>query len=204
MRRLNAHRSRFQKGEKMQTQKVDIPVNVPIPVTLASLDGVLVDSQFGPGKKQMRFATAPDGKALYVPTWVGDQVMALGSRNIRLTKAQDAQRRVNWKVEKIEGEQPNGTFVIQKPDPATSPEFAEPGLPIQSTKQQNDQSLSQPRSARKRILWDAGRELVDAHAALMKYATEKHPGVLTSYDVRTYLVTTFIQASGRGQAGGRR
>jgi hypothetical protein len=184
----------------MQNQKVDIPVNVPIPVTLASLDGVLVDSQFGPGKKQMRFATAPDGKALYVPTWVGDQVKALGSRNIRLTKAQDAQRKINWKVEKVEGEQPNGTFVIQKPDPATSPEFAEPGsssTQSQVNSQSNNQTVSEPRTARKRLLWDAGRELVDAHAALMKYATEKHPGVLTSYDVRTYLVTTFIQASGR-------
>jgi hypothetical protein len=191
----------------MQTQKLEIPLNTPIPVTLASLDGVIVDSQFGQNKKQMRFSTAPDGKSLYVPTWVGDQVRALGSPSIRLTKAQDAQRKISWKVEKLEaGEQKDGTFAIpkEKPDPmATSPEFAtEPGLP-QSTRGSihlhNAQTLPESNPARKRALWDSGRQLIDAHAALTKYAAEKHPGMLTPYDVRTYLVTVFINT-----AGGRR
>ena len=189
----------------MQTQKVEIPVNVPIPVTLASLDGVIVDSQFGPGKQQMRFSTAPDGRALYVPTWVGDKIKADGSCSIRLTKKQDAHRKIAWSVEAL-GEQKDGTFAIPKEKPGSSwpppPSLPlEPGL-VQPNKSAihlpiDTRTISDPISARKRRLWNDGRELIDAHAALLKYANEKHPGSLTSFDVRTYLVTMFIQAGGR-------
>jgi len=180
----------------MNMQKVELPVNIPVAVVLASLDGVPARSNY-PGSSQMRF-TAADGRALFVPSWIGDQVISLGSRSIRLCKTQDAQHKTAWHVDKWEtGEQRDGTFVIPKEKPGSTPsQVTEPGTSLSEQTNRSTDIIAKPETARKRHLWDAGRELIDGHAALMQYATEKHPGVLTSYDVRTYLVTAFINASG--------
>ena len=181
-------------------QRVEIPINTPIPVTLASLDGVIVDSQFGPAKKQMKFSTAPDGKPLYVPTWVGDKIKAEGARAIRLTKRQDAQRKIAWQVERIEaGEQHDGTFAIPKEKPETvSPPQVHSVSGFPPVTSSNDRmitpSIAKPDGARKRFLWDQGRELIDAQAALMRYAAEKHGGSITRDDVRALVVTVYIQS----------
>lgn len=190
----------------MQAGKVELPVNIPTPIVLASLDGVVTPSQYGPTKQQVRFSTA-DGKALYVPTWVGDKIKAEGSRSIRLTKQQDAQRKVAWHVEKIEaGEQANGTFVI--PKEKADPVVAEPASAYSTTSSSRSNHITptihRSESARKRFLWDAGRELIDAQAALSKYAEETHGAAVTRADVRAVVLTVFIQMGRAGFAGGRR
>jgi len=187
----------------MNTQKVELPVNTPISVRLTSLDGVVVPSNYGPTKQQVRFQSH-DGRALYVPLWIGDQVKALGSRAIRLTKSQDAQRRIAWKVERAEGEQPDGTFAIAKENPIRlPPQVTESGSKDQviQSSQSIDRSVAEPDTARKRAIWHAGCQLIDAYAALVKYSAEKHGGAVSSQDIRALLLTAYIQME--RQAGGR-
>lgn len=189
----------------MQAGKVELPVNIPTPIVLASLDGVVTPSQYGPTKQQVRFSTA-DGKALYVPTWVGDKIKAEGSRSIRLTKAQDAQRKVAWHVEKLEaGEQSNGTFVIPKEKAGSVAPEPTSAYSTTSSSRSNHitPTIHRSESARK-LLWDAGRELIDAQAALSKYAEETHGAAVTRADVRAVVLTVFIQMGRAGFAGGRR
>ena len=102
------------------------------------------------------------------------------------------------------GEQSNGTFIVpkEKADSAsTKPALrSEQG---QSTRTITP-TIQRQHSARKRFLWDAGRELIDAQAALSKYAAETHGAAVTRDDVRAVVLTVFIQMGRAGFAGGRR
>ena len=97
----------------------------------------------------------------------------------------------------------DGTFAVQKLE-SPAPTDKEPGSrhnhPIRV-----ESNIKHSPSPRKRFLWDAGRELVDAQAALMAYAAKNHAGAVTRDDVRAIVLSVFIQMRGGAAiAGGQR
>lgn len=175
----------------MDTRKLELVINVPATIALQSLDGTAVRSSYG--GQQIRFTTV-SGQSLYVNPNVAQRIRALNLKpgeSFHLCKKQKpgGQRGLDWTVEKL-GEQPDGTFKIQKADLST--EVLRPACTPHPNVDPNITRLVQQR---KRFLWSHGTTLIDALAALVRYATEHHSGLVTRDDVRALLITAYIQST---------
>jgi len=191
----------------MSTQKVELPLNVPVPIVLASLDGLVVPSRYGPTGQQTKFTTR-DGRAVYVPLHVGDQVKALGSHSIRLTKKQDAQRRVEWAIEKLVGEHGGQFFIPKEKADSTTPPGIKPASSSNATKtstgSKDEPSIAPRENQRKSPVRTHVSTLIDVYAESAQYAAQKHAGTVTSADVLRIVLTVYIQQARALQTGGRR
>jgi hypothetical protein len=92
---------------------VEFPLNVPVTVALKYAHAKTVSSQYG---ERFMFSLA-DGRVMFLDPEVGGKIEALGinvRENFTITRKWDEQKGspVNWEVARVDGEQPNGTFVV--------------------------------------------------------------------------------------------
>ena len=181
-------------------QKLDLPINTQVPVHLQSLDGELVPSRFGPSG-QVKF-TSEDGRVVYVPPFVADQVKQLGSRFVCFCKARPAHGgKIAWQVKP--GEQRDGTFVIPKEEKPESA-LTNPGLPAHPTSNQSsliESTIPAADPARKGPITADSIRLVDTFAVVQEYAAEKYRGRVDANHVLRIVLTAYIQ---HGRTGARR
>ncbi len=149
---------------------VDFAPNTPQTVALKFPQGKIVSGQFG---ERVMFSLT-DGRVMFLSPEVAGKIeqLAINVReNFTVTKRVDSKGLTSWEVERVMGEQPDGTLVLPKP-PA---------------------SAIAPTPERERGLVAEGKALVDDFAAVLAYALDKHQGRVKPDEVRSLLVTAYIQ-----------
>lgn len=166
---------------------VEFPLNVPQTVALKYSQGKLVAGQYG---ERMLF-TLTDGRAMFVSPQVAGQIEAAGI-NVResftITQAWDGAKTSprTWKVERLVGEQPNGTLVV----PALPPE-----RPEAKPAQRATSATPTPEEGSTRLIAES-KALVDAYAAVLDHALTTHSGRVKPDEVKSIFLTCVINLAG--------
>jgi hypothetical protein len=187
--------------------------NVPEELRLQSLEGRTVESQFG-GVQHM--FSAAEG-AFYVSDTVGrilaEQFRKLGVRAgepVEITKREVAngngRKSIQWQVSRAgfaPGEQPEGTFATDKPEPPSELEqkLAASIAIVESRKAaaQAQNATAQPEWAQ--VLLLQTNVLSDVYAAALAHASTTHGNAIKPEDIRALLTTAFINLSQKGANG---
>jgi hypothetical protein len=163
---------------------VEFPPNAPVTVALRYSQGRTISGQYG---ERVMF-TLTDGRVMFLAPEVAGRIELLGI-NVResftITRGPTGQNGApgNWDIERVEGEQPNGTLVLQVPDsptpkPAASSVTADGGIP-----------RKQPGSA----LVDEANVLVDSFAQVLERSLTLYHGRIKPEEVKALLISAYIQ-----------
>jgi hypothetical protein len=180
---------------------IKFQTNIPVEVRLRSTEGRPVESQFG-GMQAM--FSAEEG-AFYVSETVGailaEQFRKLAIRPgepIGITKAEvskgNGRKGIEWSVAKVgfaPGEQPNGTFAIEKPTQLER-QLAESIKQVQARKAAQMAETAAP--AWTEALVSQTNALVDAYAQVLKHSS-RHEGLVKGEDIRSIFLSAFINVS---------
>ena len=178
--------------------------NVPVELRLRAIEGRPVESQFG---GQQHMFSCEEG-AFYVSETVGqiltDQLRKLhvqvGDR-VEICKAEVAtggRKRIQWTVAQIyPGEQPDGTFAIEKPSDLEQ-KLAASIAQVEQRKQA--QQAQTPVPAWADALAQQTCVLVDAFASVVKHSA-KYEGLVKVDDARAIFLSAFINMT---KSGGNR
>jgi hypothetical protein len=119
---------------------------------------------------------------------------------ITKTEREGARKGFDWKVVRI-GEQSDGTYKIPKADPELPPQgISEPASRDARVAIEPSQNITalparkEPTEAESHCY-----RLVDLTAATMKYAKERHSGLVREDDARAIAITVYIQAGRSGR-----
>jgi hypothetical protein len=180
---------------------VDFPLNVPVTVALKYSQGKTISSQYG---ERFMFSLI-DGRVMFLDPEVAGQIASLGI-NVResfsITKQSDGSKDtfVAWKVSRLAGEHPNGTFVV-------------PALPVAATVTHHDAESTSPTASPKPPalataatangrIWQPGTALVeeayalvDAYAQVLERTLTTYQGRVKPDEARALLITAYIQRS---------
>lgn len=184
---------------------VDFPPNIPVSVALKFATPRTVSGING---ERFMFSLT-DGRVMFLDPEVAGQIASLGvnvRENFSVTKRWNGQRETpaTWEVARVCGEQPNGTFVA--PAVATAAEnsgargTAQPG----DVAQQSGAAVS-PKSPASAVtasgapsaLEEQVNMCVDAYAACLGRALEKHGGKVKPEEVKSIFLTLVINRGSR-------
>jgi hypothetical protein len=162
--------------QRPMREPVEFPPNVTVTVTLKYAQGKVISNQYG---ERMMYSLA-DGRVMFLDMEVASQIEALSPQagdSLALTKRQSGQRGApcTWEVARG-GEQADGTFAV--PKAADAPSGRQPG---------------------RASLADEANALVDVYADVLKRALDVHQGRIKPEEVRSLLVSAYIQ---RGKMAG--
>lgn len=188
------------------SETIDFNFNKPQIVTLAFAEGRNVPSKYPGSIRTMR--TTTDQKAFFCDPQLEAKIKALNpapGAQFEITKTERAgsSKGFDWRVSRI-GEQKDGTYQIPKADssPCQSLESASALATGQTHNQGNSvvpQSITalpprkEPTEAESHCY-----RLVDLTAATMRYAKERHGGLVREDDARSIAITVYIQAGKSG------
>src|SRR4029079_11129553 len=187
--------------------------NVPNELRLRSIAGELVESQFG--GMQYRFIT--DAGAFYVSEAVGailhDRFEKLGvtaGEPVEICKreiSRNGRKSIQWEVARVGfaiGEQNDGTFVVSTPEPASEleKELADSIAAVNARKQAARAVAAAP-GAPAMLPWQAAllaqtTALTDVFAAAIAHASAAHGNAVKSDDVRSLMLSAFINMAKGG------
>lgn len=199
---------------------IKFATNVPQELRLRYLDGKEVESQFG-GMQHM--FSAEEG-AFYVSDTVGriisEQLRKLNVRAgepveiVKREVANGPRKSIQWQVAKV-GFAPGEVPLDEPPQIAVRPHRSDGAaqLPASELEQKLAASIEMVKAKKAAAAADAQPEwaqvlvrqtnaLVDAYAAVLGAASAKHGNAVKPEDVRSLLVSTFINLSGKN--GGNR
>ena len=186
---------------------VQFQPNIPVDLAFKFPDGREVAGKFGPS---VMFTTVDDRIAFFHPT-VAREIEALGlapGQPVRICKTRDEKDRPCFKFEKLKtmGSQQNGTFVVPKvggasPSQSTAPP-ASADSSIHSVSEKHstvngERLMSESpyeHSGVSLFLREQTNMLIDVFASCVAYA-QRYNGAVKPDDVRTLLITTYIQHS---------
>lgn len=183
---------------------IKFATNVPVELRLRAIEGRPVESQFG---GQQHMFSCEEG-AFYVSETVGqiltDQLRKLhvqvGDR-VEICKAEVAtggRKRIQWTVAQIyPGEQPDGTFAIEKPSDLEQ-KLAASIAQVEQRKQAQQAQTAAPMQAWQVALLNQTKALTDVYAAALAHSSATHGNAVKPDDVRSFLVTTFINLTKAG------
>ena len=190
--------------------------NIVNELTMRSLTGELVESQFG--GQQYRFVS--DAGAFYVSEPVGnilhDRFAKLGiaaGEPIEICKREvvkNGRKSIQWEVSKVgfaPGEQPDGTFAV--PAAPGSIEAAPSMLERQLAASLAEVNARKAAAAGRQVapigagwqqtLLNQTNALTDVYAAALAHASEQHGNAIKSDDIRSILLSAFINLAKGGQ-----
>jgi len=192
---------------------IKFEVNVPNELRMRSIAGELVDSQFG--GQQYRFIT--EAGAFYVSEPVGnllhDRFASLGVKvgeAIEICKREvvsRGRRSIQWEVARVGfaiGEQGDGTFVVGTPEPpsdlerqlaASLAEVARRKAPAAAPAANRQVAMAQPWQS---ALLAQTTALTDVFAAALAHASEQHGNAIKSDDIRSLMLSAFINLAKNG------
>ena len=161
--------------QRASREIVEFPPNLPVTVSLQYGQGKLISNQHG---ERMMYSTT-DGRVMFLDLDVAAQIEAAGI-NVResftITKQTDGHKAspVFWKIERVAGEQPNGTFAV--------PALSKPPA-----------SAATSTGGIRHSLVEEANALVDDFAVVLQHALDRHQGRIKPEDARTLLITAYIQ-----------
>jgi len=192
---------------------IKFETNVPNELRMRSIAGELVDSQFG--GQQFRFIT--EAGAFYVSEPVGnllhDRFASLGVKvgeAIEICKREvvsRGRRSIQWEVARVGfaiGEQTDGTFVVGTPEPpsdlerqlaASLAEVARRKAPAAAPVASRQAAMAQPWQS---ALLAQTTALTDVFAAALAHASEQHGNAIKSDDIRSLMLSAFINMAKGG------
>ena len=199
------------------SETIDFKFNKPETVTLAFAEGKAVPSKY-PGSSTRTMRTTKDARVFFCDPQLEAKIAALNPApgvQVEITKLEreGARKGYDWKVVRI-GEQPDGTYKIPKadsPTPAKSlesasaterqiqPAMASSGLTSAQQSITEIPSRKSPTEAESHCY-----RLVDLTAATMRYAKERHGGIVREDDARSIAITVYIQSAKLGLIRRRR
>ena len=188
------------------SEKIDFRFNQPVTLTLAFAEGRAVPSKFLGSVRTMR--TTKDARVFFCDPALEAKIAALNPApgvQVEITKLEreGARKGYDWRVSRI-GEQGDGTYKIPKADPSRPP-ASESALVTtlgpSSAAIVNPQVT--PQAEPVSIVEAHARRLIDLQAGLMQYA-QKYGGAVSRDDVRTILISAYIQLRGVTLAKPRR
>lgn len=172
--------------------------NVPVELRLRSIDGKPVESQFG----GIQYMFGADEGAFYVSDIVGgilmEQFRKLGVRPgvpVEIVKAEVAangRKRIQWQVALV-GEAP-------EPEPPSELEQKLADSIALAEARKQPQKAPTASAAPEMLPWQTTllnqtKALTDVYAAALAHAGAMHGNTVKADDVRTFVVTTFINAT---------
>jgi hypothetical protein len=219
--------------------KITFQTNIPVTLSLLSLDAETAPSQFG--GDQLKFTTREG------PFWVSEAVGSILLDQIRKKRivttspveicrreiAQSNGRKgIHWLIDQlgfIPGEQPDGTFAIPAPSPQppvpkqNGANGVHPPAPLAATPQKQPSIVPDHSSANGNghangtngnghapepnpltysgwagSVRDQAQALIDVYATCLKYASERHAGMVKGEDVRAIVLSAYINVSKGG------
>jgi hypothetical protein len=179
----------------MASEKISFLLNVPVSLVLRSIEGEPAESQFGPMQHKFQSDKGPFWVSEAAGFAITDQLSKLGveaGQTVEICKAEVAvgrgQKSVRWVVTVPVGEQPDGTFVAPKaPAKAAAPKPAAAALAGDSGELEGPLWAS--------VLLAQTNHVVDAYASALRHAGEKHGNLVKGDDVRSILLSVFINLS---------
>ena len=163
---------------------VEFPPNAPVTVALKYSQGRVISGQYG---ERVMF-TLTDGRVMFLAPEVAGRIESLGI-NVResftITRGPTGQNGApgNWDIERVAGEQPNGTLVLQALDtPAAKP-------PASAATPDGAIPRKQPGSA----LVDEANALVDSFAQVLERSLTLYQGRVKPDEVKSLLISAYIQ-----------
>jgi hypothetical protein len=165
---------------------VDFPPNAPVTVALKYSQGRTISGQYG---ERVMF-TLTDGRVMFLAPEVAGRIESLGI-NVResftITRGSTGQNSApaTWDIARVEGEQPNGTLVLQAPDSPTPKPAASAATP--------DGGIARKQSGS--ALMDEANALVDSFAQVLERSLTLYQGRIKPDEVKALVVTAYIQRS---------
>ena len=210
----------------MPLQKIKFQTNITVEAALKFAEGKLCDSQFG--DPQYMFTTTDD-RVFFVAEKVAQKIHGLRlqpQEPFEICKKEvdygNGRKGIEWQVAKVgfaPGEQPNGTFVVPTAQPGAG---AVTPAPVATAVKQppysngngsklnghangngNGHTPEPPqdiRAAWAQFLLMQTEDLIDVYATASKYASDRHGNSVKAEDVRSLLLSAFINISKNGAA----
>jgi hypothetical protein len=205
-------------------QKIKFQTNITVEAALKFPEGKLCDSQFG--DPQYMFTTTDD-RVFFVAEKVAQKIHGLRllpREPFEITKAEvdygNGRKGIEWQVNKVgfaPGEQPDGTFVV----PATQAGAGvDAPAPVATAVRQSPYSngngnkpnghangsgnghapevCQSVRAAWAQFLLAQTEELIDIYAEASQYASDRHGNSVKAEDVRSLMLSAFINVSKNG------
>ena len=170
--------------------KLQIITNVPADVRLLSIEGEIKSSQYAVGGQELLYRT--DQGDVYVPMVVGEifakSILAHNIRPndpVRILKAAadigGGGKAIRWSLTPLTsaGEQSNGTLAVPRMAPQAAPVAAVGEFATRLARETN--------------------AIVDAFAMALKHANDSYGAAVKQEDVRSILLSAYINASKGGQ-----
>jgi hypothetical protein len=163
---------------------VEFPPNAPVTVALKYSQGRTISGQYG---ERVMF-TLTDGRVMFLAPEVAGRIESLGI-NVResftITRGSASQNGApaTWAIARVEGEQPNGTLVLQAPFTPT------PKPPALATTPDGGIPRKEPGSA----LVDEVNALVDSFAQVLERSLTLYQGRVKPDEVKSLLISAYIQ-----------
>ena len=169
--------------------KLQIITNVPADVRLLSIEGEIRSSQYAVGGQELLYRT--DQGDVYVPMVVGEifarsilQHNIKANDPVRILKAAadigNGRKAIRWSLTPAAGEASNGTLAVPRMAPQAAPVVAKA-------------APQRPQWA-EHLLFTTNL-LTDVYAAALAHSSTTHGNVVKPEDVRSILVTAFINIS---------
>ena len=208
----------------MPFQKIKFQTNITVEAALKFAEGKLCGSQFG--EPQYMFTTTDD-RVFFVAEKVAQKIHGLRlqpQEPFEICKKEvdygNGRKGIEWQVAKVgfaPGEQPDGTFVVPTAQPGAG--AATPAPVATAVKQPsnnngngtkpnghadgngNGHAPDPPQNARAewaQFLLTKTEDLIDVYATASQYASDRHGNSVKAEDVRSLLLSAFINTSKNG------
>jgi hypothetical protein len=208
----------------MPLQKIKFQTNITVEAALKFAEGKLCDSQFG--DPQYMFTTTDD-RVFFVAEKVAQKIHGLRlqpQEPFEICKKEvdygNGRKGIEWQVAKVgfaPGEQSNGTFVVPTAQPGAG---AGTPAPVATAVKQppynngngsktnghangngNGHAPQPPQDIRAtwaQFLLGQTEDLIDVYATASQYASDRHGNSVKAEDVRSLLLSAFINISKNG------
>jgi len=162
---------------------VDFPPNAPVTVSLKYAQGRTISGSYG----ERVMYTLTDGRVMFLAPEVAGRIESLGinvGESFTVTRGSTGQNgAAAWDIERVAGEQPNGTLVLQ------APAASAPKLPAAAATPDGGISRKPPGSA----LVDEANALVDSFAQVLERSLTLYQGHIKPEEVKALLISAYIQ-----------
>jgi hypothetical protein len=190
-------------------EKISFATNKPEEVRLAFLEGKPVEGRFG---DQYLFSTT-DNRCFYVSTTVG-QIIEKQLMNLKVTTGEPIEigkfemdlgrgrKGIQWLVKRVgyaPGEQPDGTFVVPGAGVSAPAPVATPVKEPFGSSNGNGSKPPAIATGWAQFLLEQTTTMCDVLAAAVRYSQEMHGDAVKVDDIRSILLSAYIQMSKGGQ-----
>ena len=208
----------------MPLQKIKFQTNITVEAALKFAEGKLCDSQFG--DPQYMFTTIDD-RVFFVAEKVAQKIHGLRlqpQEPFEICKKEvdygNGRKGIEWQVAKVgfaPGEQPDGTFVVAAAQPGAGAGTPAPVATAGKQPPYNNGNGSKTnghangngngyapeppqdtRAAWAQFLLTQTEDLIDVYATASKYASDRHGNSVKAEDVRSLMLSAFINISKNG------